>query len=323
MPHSGFELRLSDEDFSDFLEAGKWSDTADDNITGEVITREMASRIVARFNASPTSAEAAQGLGLLALLLGVAEWGIRGENLPDDPANKGWRSDTGEDSGKHLMSYAVGGVGISHADVGDLEEFVRWLGSSGAIPSKHLKGWLELAGKKYGREGIVYDEIRAAGRCGDPDPVDLLGEPFRHFDGPAGARYCKDYENAQLKERDWQVFRTWTRASLRTRDGQQFLLKMWLRDYWEPTVRQVPPGEGAPEEMLVNVRIRNSAPAVARSAPTRHPPRSGVAGRVQRELDAYADWKLKTARRRWRIMMRPVALYRHLSGLDPLTGVGL
>jgi hypothetical protein len=37
-----------------------------------------------------------------------------------------------------LMSYAVGGVGISHADVGDLEE------------------------------GILYDELCAAGHCAPP-----------------------------------------------------------------------------------------------------------------------------------------------------------
>jgi hypothetical protein len=76
---------------------------------------------------------AQQGLGLLALLLGTAEWGVAGAGLPDDPAKKNWESDTGEDSGKHVMSYAVGGVGILHADVGDLEEYVKWVAArSGA-----------------------------------------------------------------------------------------------------------------------------------------------------------------------------------------------
>jgi hypothetical protein len=77
---------------------------------------------------------------------------------------------------------------------------------------------------------------------------------------------------------------------------------------------QVPGAEGAAEEMLVNARIRNSSPKVATEAIKRRLPLPGVAGRVQRQIDGYADWSRKTARRRWRIMMRPVVLYRHLSG---------
>jgi len=72
---------------------------------------------------------------------------------------------------------------------------------------------------------------------------------------------------------------------------------------------------------MVNVRIRNSAPKAANEAIKRHPPAPGVAGRVQRQIDGYAEWKLKTARRRWRIMMRPVVLYRYFSGLPQLIGI--
>lgn len=320
----GQHMHLADDDFSEFLRGGKWSVSADDNITGETISRDAASRIVERYNSDPGSPAARDGLGLLALTLGVAEWGLEGTPLPDDPAGKGWRSDTGEDSGKHLMSYGVGGVGISHADVGDLEEYVHWLSQSPVVPSAHRRALLRLTELRYGRrDGIVYDELRAAGRCAETIGKDLLGEEFHHFVGPAGAKYCSDYENGALTPQDWLVFRTWVRASLRTESGQRYLLALWFRDYWRPTLEQVPDGEGAAEEMLVNVRVRNSAPAVARSAHLRRPRHKGAAGRVQRQLDAYADWKPRTAHRRWKIMMRPVAIYRSFSGLPPLNGVGL
>lgn len=260
---------------------------------------------------------------MLALLIGIAEWGVDGTDLPGDPAGKKWASDTGEDSGKHLMSYAVGGVGISHADVGDLEEFVRWIAGSGIVSKTDEKAaLLRLAEVKYRKNGIVYDEVRAAGRCSDdPGGKDLQGEPFDHFKGPAGSKYCSRYHNKNLTEEDWRVFRTWMRVSLRTKAGQAHLLQLWFRAYWQSTLDQVPDGEGAAEEMLVNVRVRNSAPSIAKEAFHRHPPLPAAAGRVQRQIDAYADWKLKTARRRWKIMLRPVVLYRHFSGLPQLTGI--
>lgn len=315
------DRNLSVADFDDYLAAGAWSSTADDNIVDETISASSVERIVTAYNQNPQGLQPQRGLGLLSLMLGVAEWGVAGTALPADPAGKDWRSDTGEDSGKHLMSYAVGGVGISHADVGDLEEFVRWVADSAVVPTDRKAALLHLAEITYSKSGILYDEVRAAGRCGDPADTDLLGEAFHHFRGPAGDAYCNRYKNDALTEADWQVFRTWMRAALRTEDAQAYLLRLWFEQYWKPTLDQVPDGEGAPEEMLVNARIRNSAPAVAKKAVLRDLPLEGTAGRVQREIDAYADWKLSTARRRWKIMMRPVVLYRHFSGLPQLTGV--
>lgn len=313
-------LNLSNDDFDLYLHSGFWKTSADDMITGETVPATFVENIVRSYRDDPNSPAAVEGLGLLSLMLGVAEWGVDGTDLPEDPAGKKWRSDTGEDSGKHLMSYAVGGVGISHADVGDLEEYVTWVAAS--VPEDRKAALLRLTSITYRKKGIVYDEVRAAGRCsGSPADTDLLGEPFRHFIGPAGSDYCNRYQNGMLAEEDWRVFRTWMRASLRTREAQAYLLGLWFRDYWQPTIAQVPGGEGAPEEMLVNARIRNSAPAVARAAVDRPLPLPGTAGRVQREIDAYADWKLKTARRRWKIMMRPVVLYRHFSGQPQLAGV--
>lgn len=316
------KLELSEEDINEYLHGGHWSADADDNITDESVSGDFIRKLVTAYNEKPASASARQGLGLIALLLGIAEWGVTGEGLPDDPAEKDWNSDTGEDSGKHLMSYAVGGVGISHADVGDLKKYVVWLAASDLVPNAQKPALQRLATIKYGKPGILYDEVRAAGRCSSsPGSEDLLGEPFKHFAGPAGSKYCSDYQNNKLTEKDWLVFRTWVRASLRTREGQLYLLQLWFDKYWQPTVNKVPSGEGAAEEMLVNVRVRNSAPTIADKAILREPPLPGIAGRVQRQIDGYADWKLKTARRRWRLMMRPVVLYRHYSGLSQLAGI--
>lgn len=313
---------VSNEIFDEYLKAGRWSAQADDNIKDETVDSGFVRSLVEAYRNQPDERQARNGLGLLALMLGIAEWGVSGDTLPPDPAGKGWRSDTGEDSGKHLMSYAVGGVGISHADVGDLEEFVGWVAASNVVPDDRKDDLRRLADIEYRKDGILYDELRAAGRC-EPNPVmvDLLGKRFEHWEGPAGTRYCSDYENPRLTSEDWLVFRTWTRAALRTREAQAYLLDLWMRDYWDKTLEQVPAGEGAAEEMLVNVRVRNSAPAIARRAVRREPPRSGAAGRVQRQIDAYAEWKLKTARRRCKIMMRPVVLFRHYSGLDALKDV--
>ncbi len=153
--------------------------------------------------------------------------------------------------------------------------------------------------------------------------MDLLGKSFHYFRGPAGGQCCSDYENGALAAEDWHVFRTWMRAALRTEAGQRQQLGIWFRDYWRATVDQVGPGEGRPEEMLINAHIRNSAPRIARNAALRARKESDAAQRVQIELDAYAAWKAKTAERRWKIMLRPVVLYCHFSGVSPLDGVGL
>jgi hypothetical protein len=317
-----FKFEVTEADVNDYLRGGRWSEAAEDNISGEAIPSDFVRKLVLSYKSEPNSVRPQQGLGLVALLLGIAQWGVTGSDLPNDPAKKDWHSVTGEDSGKHLMSYAVGGVGISHADVEDLKEYVEWVAASDLVPMIYKPALLRLAAIKYAKKGILYDEVRAAGRCSaSPGNSDLLGEPFKHFEGPAGSRYCHDYDNSALEEKDWVVFRTWMRASLRTKKGQRYLLELWFRKYWQPTIKQIPGGEGAAEEMIVNVRVRNSSPVVATKSIQRHAPLPGTAGRVQRQIDAYADWKLKTARRRWQIMMRPVVLYRHFSELPPLDGV--
>lgn len=49
-------------------------------------------------------------IGLLSLALGAGKWGVETEaTLPKDPAGDEWRGPT-RASGKHLMSYKIGGV---------------------------------------------------------------------------------------------------------------------------------------------------------------------------------------------------------------------
>ncbi|TSD87441.1 hypothetical protein FFK22_017365 [Mycobacterium sp. KBS0706] len=308
--------------FSQFLEQGGWSGAADDNITKEVLSADLVKAIITNYRDKPTELWARTDLGLFALAMGVAEWGIADPSgLPPDPADKGWASDAGEDSGKHLMSYAIGGVGISHADVGDLQKFMRYVADSGLVPQEHRADLLRLADDvQYRKPGVVYDELRAAGVCAaEKFQTDLSGEPFDHFDVPPKKSYCTKYANSALQARDWRIFRTWMRAALRTRTAQEWLVGLWMRDYWYKSLDRVPEGDGWIEEALVNVRVRNSARAVANKAVTR--PASTPTERVQRELDAYGEWKPSTLLRRCRIMLRPVVLYRHFAGEQPLKGV--
>jgi hypothetical protein len=317
----------SDDIFAAFLQQGGWHENAEDNIQGETLSAELVQRIVTKYRAQPEDRDAQQDLGLLALAMGVAEWGIADPaGLPRDPRDKNWASDTGIDSGKHLMSYAVGGIGISHADVGDLERFIRQVAESDLVPMPHRPGLLRLANRdlykpRNGRRNVIYDEIRAAGVCApNPSNTDRNDLPFKHFNGPAGSVYCAKHRNRNLTEQDWRVLRTWMRAALRTKPMQERLASLWMEKYWTPSLHKVPPGPGFVEEVLVNVRIRNSTPATADRAPNRRPANT-VAERVQRELDAYGQFSAGTLKRRCRIMLRPVGLYRHFAGEPPLQGV--
>ena len=130
------------------------------------------------------------------------------------------------------MSYGIGGIGISHADVGDLEEFIRDVAEDRTVvPAEHASALLRLADRdlykpRNGRRQVIYDEIRAAGVCASQEfDTDLLGEPFRHFDNVGvDSEYCAEYENRNLSATDWRVFRTWMRAAIRTKAKQERLV---------------------------------------------------------------------------------------------------
>jgi hypothetical protein len=317
---------LLPEDFKTFLDAGRWSATADDNIEGEKSPAEAVKRIVQNYAAAPTGHAASRGLGLIALMLGVAEWGVEGQGLPSDPNGKNWKSNASAISGKHLMSYAIGGVGISHADVGDLQEFVKWIAqSSNVVPATQKDRLLRLTEIKYQHTdgGIQYDEVRAAGLCNQPKgqaDKDLLGEPFHY---PAGPVECDKWRNDRLNPDDWLVFRTWIRAALRTQDAQAYLLRLWFEKYWDKTLSMVPAGEDFAEQAIINVRIRNSLPKTANKALELAAAQQNTAGRIQAQLKEYDNADPHAAERRWRIMMRPIVLYRHFLNKTPLIGISL
>ena len=129
------------EVFDAVLDQGLWHRSVDDNVQGERLTADLIRRIVTRYRADTEDAVALQDMGLFALALGVAEWGVSSPDmasLPRDPAGKKWASDTGPDSGKHLTSYSIGGIGISHADVGDLETIIRDVAADVTlVPAEH------------------------------------------------------------------------------------------------------------------------------------------------------------------------------------------
>jgi hypothetical protein len=225
------------------------------------------------------------------------------------------------------MSYAIGGVGISHSDVGDLEEFVKWVAGSGIVPAAQDAVFLSLTKTKYiyTEKGIQYDEVRAAGLCGQQvaqaeQGKDLLGEPFQHFKGSVD---CSKWRNDHLNANDWRVFCTWIRIALRTKDAQAYLLRLWFDKYWDKTLSAVPAGEDFAEEAMINVRIRNSAPKTANEAIQHAAGRHDTAQKIQAQLDQYHEAKPDAAKRRWGIMMRPIVLYRHYLNKSPLVGVGL
>lgn len=314
---------LSDSVVQRLLIGGRWSETADDNLDGEVISTDLVKELVQTYRDHPNDRAAQVGLGLLALTVGVAEWGVsNGQgDLPEDPAGTKWKSDTGPDSGKHLMSYGIGGVGVCHADVGYLFDFIRFTAKLDVVPPGHKEALLRLANPSiYASKIGPYDQLRAAGLCGVPHfDTDLKGEPFKYFKDKLHQSYCTKYANPKLSSADWRIFGTWTRAALRTREGQEWMLRMWIAKYWDKTLALVPPGEGFPEEALINVRIRNSLPKCANEA--LKVPAADTEERIVREMNEYKKCRPDAYQRRCGLMLRPVVLYRHFAGKPPLTGI--
>ncbi|UIJ83153.1 hypothetical protein [Rhizobium leguminosarum] len=137
------------------LETGGWSLTADDTNQREQLTVDLVKRIVKDY---PTDTRT---IGLLTLTLGAAKWGVRdGATLPTDPANDNWRGPT-RASGKHLMSYKIGGVGIPHLDVAPLAKFIDYLLTKhseigGTADQQYMSN---LAHRL--RTGTKYDQVKA------------------------------------------------------------------------------------------------------------------------------------------------------------------
>ena len=87
MPRAAFTSAV----FDAFLQQGLWHVTVDDNVTGECLTADLIRQIVTRYRAQPGDAGVVQDMGLFALAMGVAEWGvsIRRACPPIRPASAG------------------------------------------------------------------------------------------------------------------------------------------------------------------------------------------------------------------------------------------
>lgn len=108
------ELKLSEDDLKEVLNAGHWSSTAEDNPSyyGEQVSAEAFQKWITDYN--ELDSESLVGLGLVILLTSIAEWGVvSNKSLPYDPHEKKWMGPSARSDGKHLMSYALGGVGIN------------------------------------------------------------------------------------------------------------------------------------------------------------------------------------------------------------------
>lgn len=99
------------------------------------------------------------------------------DGLHIDPEKKNWKGPRKGNDGKHLMSYAVGGVGIDHTDSSTLVELID------VIKTKYPK-MAPGANKFFALRGTDFDEIRAnGGVCSNPKMEigsDLNGMPFGH-----------------------------------------------------------------------------------------------------------------------------------------------
>jgi hypothetical protein len=306
----------------ELMRHSQWSRTADDNAENESVPSSFYKGLVQAYLTKPDNATAKRNLGLLALTVGVSEWGVSDADLPDDPRKKGWKSNSTARQGKHVMSYDLGGVGISHVDSDELGRFVKEVAAVFIKDDEHRKRFLEFANPDlYRHKSIQFDQLRSSGLCQTPHiHEDLMGEPFAE-DGHGGlsAKNCADWNNEKFNPRDWQLFRTYIRMALRSEHGQEWILNSWLDDNWLKSVSRVLGAGGTIDEALANARVRNSSPKLADAA--LKITATSPAQRIQRELDSYAQMNNgDTARRRCGFILRPVALYRHYANEIQITG---
>ncbi len=318
----------------ELMSHAQWSPTADDNARDETIPISFYKGLVAAYKARPNDDTTRRNLGLLALTVGVSEWGVSGvdeRELPDPLEEKHtapWASNSNARQGKHVMSYDLGGIGISHLDsdeLGHLIEFVAQNFIADAIRAADKTELMKLADPaNYLRKRIQYDQVRASGLCGsEPVTVDLFNEPFNaDKDHPGVSKEnCNDWDNKKhMNGKTWQLFRTYMRMALRSQKGQEWIFNSWLDRNWTRSLNHTLAHDGSVEEALANARVRNSAPALAEAA-LGMPPGDDTA-LIQREIDAYARLNdAVTARRRYPFIMRSVNLYRFLDKKPLLTGV--
>lgn len=305
---------LSEDALSGILSAGGWSEQADDNGGGERVPLSMASQWVKATSGGKLQGQALIDLGALPLTLAVAEWGVdwQGAAAPADPAKQSWKGPQSIRAGKHLMSYALGGLGLPHLDVTDAVAFFDHL----ATLEPKATDTAKMLGRYPG--GFKYDKLRAAGGlCGSSPSaavamVDLDGEPFRHDAAYyAGEKYCHRFETHGVSDpKDWQAFRHWARKGLRRRDMQRWITDRWIEKYWLPSCNLVlSQPHGSIEEAFVVSRIWNSRPALANKLVKNLTGVTDQKKRIDYELDEYGKLS-ETYRGRKGLMQRPGVIYQ-------------
>jgi hypothetical protein len=307
---------LDDTLLTGVLNAGGWSDAADDNGALEHLPASFAGDIV-REHASRRDApspKALAGLGILALTLSVAEWGVAWEGAPPtDPAERKWQGPTSIQHGKHLMSYALGGIGLPHLDVGGAEQFFKALRDRVPQAKQDVQQFTS---------GFRYDVVRAKGGVCAPNPhtavsmVDLNGEEFKHgeptFGGP---HYCDQFNRARFEDfAAWRKLRHWCRVGLRRRDMQAWIIRDWINSFWVPAYNEVMRHpHGTVSEAFVLARIWNTSHGSALNALSKAGVEANPEKRIAAELSAYAA-ESPTHKQRVGVMQRPGAVYRFLAG---------
>ncbi|MCK5392692.1 MAG: hypothetical protein KAJ31_09710, partial [Deltaproteobacteria bacterium] len=258
---------LPEDVFDEFISLGGWNSIADDTIHSEKLSVSFVEDLVRNYNRNPIDKGAINSLGLLVLSEAVGGWGMSdASDLPQDSAERAWKGPSRITSGKHLMSYSRGGIGIPHADSGFLEDLFDY------IEQNHP----DLAPKKdrfFKLKGVNFDILYANGtHCNMPTTVNMLDLndiPFGHNKYKfAGEKYCRTYkQNADVDEEDWKIFRHWMREALRKKDVQKWIVERWIVKYWVESYNKVMNASGGSvEEAFINARIRNSSPVTANCA---------------------------------------------------------
>ena len=181
--------------FREFITQGQWSPSGDDNAKEEVLSQDLLRRFVETYSAHPKDRLGQYALGLFVLAMSIAEWGVSDPSgLPADPQREGWTSHSGANSGKHLMSYSVGGVGISHADGDEMVDFVQKICQFPEITPQQKGDLLATVAKtRYEHQKVTFDQLRASSVCRSGTTVlgkDLFGEEFKHHEIGGGTSYC-------------------------------------------------------------------------------------------------------------------------------------
>jgi hypothetical protein len=291
-------MALSTAILDEFLKIGKWSTRADDNTYGEMFSQDFFKEIYNNYKLDPANQSNIDAIGLFPLGLAIASWGVSDPTgLPDDPDDDNWKGTSSTGSGKHIMSYGKGGVGIPHADSSFLEKIIEEIKSNHSTLAPKFDQF-------YALKGTNFDKLYSnGGHCTSPTTTimdDLDGKAFGHTKwGYGGDSYCSTYNTKATTLEDWQVFQHWIRAALRTREMQNFIVTYWIEHYWQPSYKKTIDANGTIPEAIINCRIRNSGSSKANA---------NIGNSIDDQLTDYEKDS------RWGVMLRSANIWEAYSG---------